>query len=82
MSQDSVCISVYDGDGTNMNRWITALALHYLNAWNRLPAIGRFFLMSGADPGIFLSGGLGCLVVAIGEVLLQEPIHPHNLFMY
>ena len=38
--------------------------------------------MSGADPGIFLSGGWGCLVVAIGEVLLQEPIHPQNLFMY
>ena len=45
MSQDSVCISVYDAGGTNMNTWITALVQPSIDRIN--PLLDVFFLCRG-----------------------------------
>ena len=55
MSQDSVCISVYDADGTNMNTWITALVQPSIDRIN--PLLDVFFLCRGRIQVFFSAGG-------------------------
>ena len=57
MSQDSVCISVYDADGTNMNTLITALVQPSIDRIN--PLLDVFFLCQGRIQVFFSAGGGG-----------------------